>query len=151
MRRGWWDLSIDLQCIIANKQTSAKQPSKKQKQTSKHLHWLLMTQQKPSLDYKAQCRRCKPNLSGESISIFCLEKCITALNLVPPYPLLAIRIIKGVTEEVFLNGAVSDIHRVFKVVLLGNSAPCAGRTVDLWAKLELGTLILLRVAGVAPD
>ena len=62
-----------------------------------------------------------------------LGKCITAfaLSLVPPYPLLAIRIIKGVTEEVLLNGAVSDIHRVFKVVLLGNSAPCAGGTVDL--------------------
>ena len=136
--------------LQTSKQAQNDQATNK-KQTSKHLHWLLMTQRKPSLDYKAQCRRCKLNLSGESISIFCLEKCITELNLVPPYPLLAIRIIKGVTEEVLLNGAVSDIHRVFKVVLLGNSAPCAGRTVDLCAKLELGTLVLLRVAGVAPD
>ena len=116
--------------VQTSKQAQNNQVTNK-KQTSKHLHWLLMTQQRPSLDYKAQCRRCKLNLSGESISIFCLEKCITALDLVPPYPIFAIRIIKGVTEEVLLNGTVSDIHRVFKVVLLGNSAPCAGGTVDL--------------------
>ena len=130
---------------------SAKQPSNKQK-TNKQTPALVVDDPAETQSWlQSSVPQVQTELVWEINFNILLGKCMTALNLVLPYPLLAIRVIKGVTEEVFLNGAVSDIHRVFKVVLLGNSAPCAGRTVDLWAKLELGTLVLLRVAGVAPD